>query len=322
MPYIWRLINVGFGIEATKGTAVAVDSRQPKTDFSFDETNEVIQDESSIGVPVDSRDSFVVRRFGEGEIAGNIETNAIGYLLKSVFWDVASAVDSSWAYIHDFTLNADNDTPSLTIGVDDPVEWDKSYSLGSIDSLTIGAEIGQQATFSADFMSKQAESATHTVSYSTDNKLLAHHSEFKTATNLAGLGAASAVCIESFEITFTKNLSEDYCLDSINPTDFLNQQFTIEGSFTAKYKNEDFKDYQLDGTQRAVRFELKDDQTTIGTSSNPTLTIDLPLASFTEFDRSMGNDEVVTQTINFKGLYSQADGEAVEVALVNTTDEY
>jgi hypothetical protein len=33
--------------------------------MSYEETNEVIQDESSIGVITDSRDSFVVKRWAE-----------------------------------------------------------------------------------------------------------------------------------------------------------------------------------------------------------------------------------------------------------------
>ena len=75
--YIGRLINVGVGIEGVRGTAVAVQSWTAKTDFSFKEKIETVQDESAIGVITDSRDSFVMKKFSEGDIAGNIETNNI-----------------------------------------------------------------------------------------------------------------------------------------------------------------------------------------------------------------------------------------------------
>jgi hypothetical protein len=52
------------------------------------------------------------------------------------------------------------------------------------------------------------------------------------------------------------------------------------------------------------------------------LLIKLPLASFTEFSRTQGNDEVVAQTLTFKGLHSIADAESVEVELTNTTASY
>lgn len=63
--YIGRQINVGFGKETTRGTAVAIARWLPKTDFSFDEKMETIQDESSIGVITDARDSFVAKRWAE-----------------------------------------------------------------------------------------------------------------------------------------------------------------------------------------------------------------------------------------------------------------
>ena len=68
-----------------------------------------------------------------------------------------------------------------------------------------------------------------------------------------------------------------------------------------------YHDYHLDGTKRAIRFELEDTDTTIGASSNPRLTFNFALCGFTEFDMTQGNDEVVQQTLTFKPLESQAD---------------
>jgi hypothetical protein len=102
----------------------------------------------------------------------------------------------------------------------------------------------------------------------------------------------------------------------------LNKQFSIEGSFTALFENDTFRTTQLDGEKKAIRFALIDTANTIGATSNPSLTIDLPLVSFTEFSRSQGNDEIVTQTLTFKGIYSRVDDETVIIDLVNTVEEY
>jgi len=67
------------------------------------------------------------------------------------------------------------------------------------------------------------------------------------------------------------------------------------------FENEtDYKNTALAGTKRAIRFQMIDTNTTIGVSDNPTLTIDLPNCAFTEWSRTMGNDEVVMQTLTFK----------------------
>lgn len=321
MKYIGRQVNVGFGVEDTRGTAAPITQWQPKTDLSFDETVETIQDESSIGVIVNARDSFVTKKWAEGEISGNIEVNSIGYLLLATLGEVTSIVDTTGAYKHTFELANSNQTQSLTVGIDDPVIGDKSYSLAMVESFTITAEEGQFATFTVNLKAKPGETATHSVSYEIDHKLLARYSIFKVAENLAGLSAANNVCLRSFEITFTKTLEDDYCLGSMTPIDFINTVFSIEGSFTAVFSDTTFRTYTLDGTQKAIRFELKSDET-IGLSSKPRLTIDLPLVAFTEFSRSQGNDETVIQTLTFKGLYSNTDSSAVNVELVNTKSEY
>lgn len=321
MKYIWRQINVWFGLEATRWTAVAVTNWQAKTDMSFKDMNETIQDESSIGVIVDSRDSFVVKKWSEWDINWNVEVNSIWYLFYGLLWSVTSAVDTAWAYKHTFALNNTNQGKTLTIWTSEPV-WDYQFALASIESMTINAEEWQQATFSVTFKAKKGTTATHTVNYDIDNKLLSRHSIFKTATNLAGLDGASAICLKSFEITLNRNLEDDYCLWSDEPIDFLNKQFSIEWSFSLLYTTNTFKDFVFDWTHRAIRFDLVDTNKTIGATSNPSLRIDLPLASLTEWDKTQGNDEVVSQTITFKWLYSDVDSSAINVELINTKDTY
>ena len=321
VKYIWRQINVWFGLEWTRGTPVLIQKWQPKTEMNFKDMNETIQDESSIGVIVDSRDSFVVKKWAEWDINWNIETNAIWYLFYWLLWSVTQAVATTWAYTHSFTLNNVNQGKTLTIGTSEPV-WDYRFSLWSIESMTISAEEWQQATFSVNFKAKKSTSTNYSVNYDLDDKLLSRHSIFKTAENLAWLDGATWVCLKSFEITMTRNLQEDFCLWSEEPNDFLNQQFTIEWSFSLLYQNNTYKDLVFDWTKRAVRFELKDTNKTIGLSSNPTLRIDLPLAAMTEWDKTQGNNEVVSQTITFKWLYSDIDSSAINVYLTNTIAEY
>lgn len=244
--------------------------------------------------------------------------------MLSMMGSVSSAVATTGAYTHTFTLNNTNQSQSLTIGIDDPgLASDMQYPLAMLDSLTITSEMGGITTFKCTFKSIKGATTTHTVTYPTDYKLLSRFSVFKTAANIAGLSGATAACIKSFEITFSKNLEEDYCLGSLDPRDFINKQFSVEGSFTAMFENEtDYKNTALAGTKRAIRFTLADTSTTIGVSSNPTLNIDVANAAFTEWSRTMGNDEIVMQTLKFKGMYSVADSTTVNISLTNTRATY
>lgn len=321
--FIWRKINVWFWKETTRGTAVAISKWTPKISCDFDEKFENIIDESSIGVILDSNEAHVSKRWAEWKIEGNIWVEAIWLPLLSLFGTVSTAETvGTGAYNHAFSILSSNQHPSLTIWLQDPIA-DYKFPLAMISKATISAKVWEFVTYSLEFMAKKGETATNTVTYTADYALLAKHWTFKLATNLAWLWAASAKCIQSFEITISKNLEDIYCLGTVEPSDFVNKQFTIEWSFEAIYEDEaTYKNIALAWTEQAIRFAMIDTSKTIWVSDNPSLTIDLAKASFSEWSRDMGNDTVVNQSVKFKGLYSIADASAITASLINTTASY
>ena len=235
--YIWRLIKVGIQIEPTRGTFAPAVKWCPKVDFSFIEKEEAIQDESSIGVLTQFRDSFVTKRWAEGELSGNVEVNEFWKLIYATLGSLTSTVATTGAYKHSFSLLESNQWKSFSVCTSEPNAQDWRHTLGSIDSLTITAEEGKQIAFKATIKAQSWVATTNTVSYISDYKLLSRNSIFKTATNLAGLAAASEVCLKSFEITFSRKLENDYCLNSIEPIDFIGTTFNIDGSFSLLFEN-------------------------------------------------------------------------------------
>ena len=320
MTYIGRLIEVWAWKETTRGTAVAPAKWASKTNITVNDKTEYVTDEGSIGSIVDTRNTELAKTWAEGDLEMNVGINTIGEYLLWLFGTVTTTSASAWAYEHAFTLSNSNSIQSLTLGVIDPVEGDRQYPLSTINSLTLSVEEGQFVTCSINFMSKTSTSGSLTATYATDYPLLARHSAFKVAANLAWLDAADPICFKSFEITFEKNIEPDFCAGSLEPRNFINKQFAVSGSFTAVYEATTFKWYNLDGTKRAIRFEIVDSNTTIWATDNPTLSFDMPSVAFTEWDKSQGNDEVVTQTLTFKPLLSYVDGSVCEATLVNTVD--
>jgi hypothetical protein len=88
------------------------------------------------------------------------------------------------------------------------------------------------------------------------------------------------------------------------------------------YDAETFKDYEFNGTARAMRVQVIDPNVTIGTSENPTLELNLARLKFKDWNPNRANDEIVKQTLNFKGLYSRDDAELLNVELINTVSDY
>ena len=321
MKFIWRRINVGFGKETTRGTAVTASKWVPKTNVTFDQKVTKIADDSSIGVIHDSIDAQPTKQWAEGDVEMNLYVNAIGLLLLNVFWSVTSTTDTTGAYKHTFNVLESNQSPSLTVCVADENQ-DYQYPNAMVDSLEIQGSVDKFVTIKTAIKAKPGTASTDTPSYTADNVLMGRHISIKTATNLAGLSAGTAINCSAFTISVNKNLAEDPILGSIIPNDFCNTEFAVEGSLELLYNDVTMRDLVNNDTIKALRIEAKDTATTIGLTSNPRLMIDLTRVKFTEFSKSMGNKDLVKQTIKFKGLYSMADSKAMLAELVNTTATY
>jgi hypothetical protein len=188
--------------------------------------------------------------------------------------------------------------------------------------MTIKVEPKKPVEISMELAGKPGVSSTETVAFTTDYRLLASHSSLAFAVNLAGLDAASPTsnCIKSFEITFKREVIEDECIASISPTDYLTTMFSVEGNMEVTYENEaDYKAKSLAGSTQAMRFDILDGSTIIGgATSSPELEIDLAKVGFTEWSRTVSTNEIVTQSVGFKGFYSLADAKSCIVRLINT----
>lgn len=82
----------------------------------------MVHDESSFGVIADSVESYVTKQWAEGNIEGNVNINNFGYALLSAFGTLSTAPASSGAYTHSFSVLESNEHPTLTVGINDPVE--------------------------------------------------------------------------------------------------------------------------------------------------------------------------------------------------------
>lgn len=318
--YIGRKINVWFGKESTRGTAVAPAIYVPKASLDFEEKSEKVIDESSIGVIEDSFDGHVVKQYAEWNFECNVYANAIWYILLNVFGAITTT-SSGGAYSHEFEVDETNQHNSLTIGLADDTQ-DKQFALAMINSLELSAEVGDFLKANANFKSKKGANATLTPSYSTDYAMLAKHVQVFLADDLSWLDSATAINATNISLTINKNLEDVDVLGTVEPNDFCNTQFGVEWTVELLWDDATYKQLYMDWTKKAMRIKIIDSNDTIGSSSNPTLTIDLASVIMTEFAKTQDNDALVRQSITFKALYSMTDSSMISATLLNTKSSY
>lgn len=321
--FLGRLADIGIAKEAVRGTAETTATFWiPKLSLTLDDGIEQVVDESSVGVIEDSPNASVVGKFAMGEIEGNIGDKSFGLLLLAALGTVSTSGPSqTTVYTHAFSVQQDAQHDSLTLFLDDSNQ-DYKYALAVLDTLEITAAIGQFAKYKAAFRSKVGGTATLTPSYTAENTFLPQHGTLGYASDLSGLGSATAVPIRSIKLTIQNNVEDDRKLGSLDPADILNRQFAIEGQVELVYNDNTFKTEMLADTAKALRIRLTNSDVTIGSSLNPQLTIDLAKVKFSEFSKNYENNDIVVATVSFKGHYSLSDSKMVAIELINTQASY
>ena len=322
--HIGRRISVGIGKETTRGTAVTAGFWIPWTALNHEGKVENAFCEAAQGTIVDAFDADVVKEWAEGGFECLLGSEHCGLILLSLLGSVSTATASgeTVVYDHTYTLQESAQHQALTLAVDQ-ANGDKNYPLAMISTLSIAYERGQIIGYTCNMMSKKGATATLTPSYSTENKFRPQDFSVKVASAISGLTGASAISdVKALSLEFNKNLESDDVLGSTEPTDFLNKNLNITGEITITYDNQTYENLALNGTHQAMRIDLTNSDTTIGTSENPTLTIDLAKCVFEEVSFERGLNDIITQTLTFRAVYSQSDSKVGEIVLTNEQSSY
>lgn len=323
--YTPRRSSVGFGKESTRGTAVAADFWIPFTTMGLSDQPEIIQDTSNIGSIEEGFSADVVYSMASGSIEGNIYDNSIALLLYSMFGSLSSAANSDASedvYDHTLTVANNNAHPTLTVSEKNP-NRSAQYALAMVDTLTIKAEAKQFATFTADMRSKTSATASNTVAIVEGNRFIPSDITFKMADSVANLSSATAIPLRSITATFSQNVSDDPdALGSTSARDMFNATFSSQIEIEGLYRNNDLRDAVMAATKKAVEFKLANSAKTIGTSAHPSLTFTFEPGFFNPWQLSTGQNDLVSQTTTFNGLYSTSTSKSVTAVLTNLEASY
>jgi hypothetical protein len=321
--FIGRQISFALAVESVRGTAEATASRSiRKVTADVIPRAERKVDDSTTGRLEDSERIRTVRRWTEGNIAGVVHADMIGYLLTNLYGDVTSSTVSG-ATTHDFVLDQTIVHPTLTGFVKDGDVRQEKVPGTVVSNLELTAATDDYLRYSADFIGRESVADTSVLpALGTDYDFISRDITVKVASSEVGLSAATALGVKDLSISINPNAAANFVFGSYGPDDVHNRQFSLEVSFTRDYVDTTFQDlYEGDGSvylQIAIVGEA-----TIGSgSAHPALTFLLNKAQMQDWSRSSGADELVTEEITMRGLYNATDGEQSSVRLVNLTPEY
>jgi len=175
---------------------------------------------------------------------------------------------------------------------------------------------------------KALSGATHsafTPSTTTENRFVPQYltAKFAAAYSTITGGGGTAVALKSAKVTFNANVEDQEVLGNLAPADFLNKEFSVEGTLEAIWQNEsDFKTAFMGPTAQAMRLDIKNTDVTIGSASNPEIIIDFPKVTFQELGRPFKVKDLVYQSVKFRAVYSISDTLMAKLVLTNGVSAY
>lgn len=322
MTQVGRQLEVGFAVEASRGSAESAAAKWAKN-VSTDviAMAERADDDNSQGRLEDSEGGRVVQKWFEGPVEGIVHADMIGYLLYQLYGAEATTNPATGVYQHVFTLQQSIQHASLSIFVKDGSVQQKVYNLGVVSSLQITAAIDDYVRFSANIVAKAEASNADTPSYDTEYDFIGRDITVKIADSEAGLAGATATKIKNLTVSFDPGVIRDHVFGSYNPDDNYNAKFSIEGSFTKNFIDTTFKDLFTAGTSKYMQISIVG-EADLGSGNFPTLTFLFNKVQVTDWSRAGANDDLVTEEVSFKAFYNNTDGQQSEVTLKNKTAAY
>lgn len=321
---IGRLNSFALGKETTAGTPVAPTVWIPCESVNLKPVTDVIKDESGFGRIESGADAHVAKTSSEFMAKGLVRPTSFGHILLAALGQVAApALVETGVYKHAFTVKNDNNHPAYTIIRDNQTQEEQA-SYNMLESLTITAEVGQYLRFDAKYKGNMIVDATgNTPAFTAtgETPFLVTNMSVKVANDVAGLGAASRISVQSLKQTIDKNLEQVYgsktsTTEQLGFTSQHNKNLSVKGDIETLYDSDTLKDLAIAGTKQALEIQIQG-RTLIGATKYEDLTIQLASIVLEDWDRNDDKDALMSQSFGFTALYKLGETKMMTVDLQN-----
>ena len=318
---IGRLTTIAIGREETAyGTKSAQLVDIPVQEISVDPSVEISMNDQAFGRIEDlSSGNVQGQRSCEVTIKGIISDGFFGQFLKGVLGTIGTDIDTpvAGAITHTFSVLETNAHPSYSIIYKDTN--DVKIILGAlVQRLQINIVNGDWATYEITLVGRFPADTTETIVPVVEVLFHANEAVMKIASLVAGLGAATAIEVESGSITIEKNLEKYPTWGSNELTRVINKQFSVTGAFKMLYDDSTHFDVFDLKTVQAMSVTLTSLAMVTGTTPY-SLAFTIPAMFFTGWSAPRSNDDLIQQSIDFKAQYDVATSKMIDAVLINDT---
>ncbi|MCG3203924.1 MAG: hypothetical protein KCHDKBKB_00601 [Elusimicrobia bacterium] len=287
---IGRLGYFGLGLESSPGSAASASVFLPYTDMSLRAHHEPIEDIASKTSRLMDKDSVVGKKWGEGDVAINLDVVNSGYLWKMALGN--EMLETGTPNSHTFYVTASGNTPktgTVIMGRDTDVE---QYTFASIDELNMEVSDGL-ATLTASLMSAfPTVGATQTVTTTSGSIFSFKDLGVRFGSTLTTAAAASATPINDLSLTISNNIEVIHRSGSADVSTIRTKGIRVSGSYTVFFDSETDKNAYYNLNKRSMELKFTG-------NANEELRVRIPRFRLSEGEISTGLDDFFVISAEF-----------------------
>ena len=301
---IGRLGYLGVGIESSQGSAVSPAVYLPYTDISLRAHHEPIEVISGKTSRIMDSGSVIGKKWGEGDVAIDLDMVNSGYLWKLALGNEAYTAGTPSTHL--FYTSVSGNTPKTATLVQGRDTDTEQYVSAALDELTMEVSDGL-ASLSASFMSNfPTDTAALTATVTSGTVMAFKDYTVKFGSTLTTAEAASATAINDFSLTIANNLEVIHRSGSADVSTIRNKGLRITGSYTVFFNSTTDRDAYYALLKRAMVIDFTG-------NANESIKIRIPRFRLSEGDISTGLDDFYVIKAEFVAEDVVDDGTATRL---------
>lgn len=317
-------VNIGIGIEATPGTAVAATHYPKWSEFSVQGIAEKALFTSQRGVRNVASDSMIRRKYSSGSLAVVPNGDIAAPLFYLALGSKSTSGPTDGTYSHTFSVqNANASMKTATILAEDGGIVTERYANCVIN--TLGLEVSDGfAKLTAALLGGFPDTGSVTESFAQESEYAYHQMAVQFGTSLSNAAGQSATPLKSFNLSINNNvlIDEAFLSGSNEPVagGFIAGRLEVTGSYSLHFADTTELAKYKANTKNACIVTFTG-AVTGGGSTNESIAIKLGRLVLTGEPKEYNIDGLVILNQEFTVEYEATDKE-IQVVVVNDTASY
>lgn len=310
---------IGVGLESTYGSPVAITDYVPFTSNTLRGMVEKAADQRAFGVRDKNIGSIINKKWSEGDIGLNVDTDDFGLFLYGALGTVNTATVSGSVKDHTFTRNNSNTPKSLTIVNDRTV--DRQYYPGvAVKTLEISVS-DNFAEATASLIGKSPITTTSgSLTTASGNLLAFKDGFFGLGSSVAGAAAASNQKLSEFTVTIENNTQATHRHGNADPDTVDHGEFEVSAEGTLLFEGTTNRDTYYANAKQAAVFKLTG--AGIGGGLSESLTLNFYQIRIDTWELETGLADFFAENFALVPEWDNANSKTIDVVLRNLRASY